>query len=506
MTDNHDYNTPKKGTENWHVPLNENFDRLDTGVEIRDVDDSLGQYTPKPCAKYFATDTGNIYIGDGDQWQQLSSAGQDPSFGSVSAKQSSVASRDNEINVRAIKGETLSERISKALATIDTSGQIRIPRPVGGETWDWGEQLDIDVGHYRGITLSIDRGTEIAYGGTGWVLTLDGGDASQRNTFAIVGNDAEFFAKESPEGFLRADDVSHIMIKTNTRDFVNSDRNATAVLLRNVEAWTEGWKLEGNHRNCDRGIDFAPASVTGGSGGSSFLDGRAENLAVNARDFGVRLRGNHKACVFDNPRFFFAADDCEALILDGNLSGTTFVCPRFDDTNNDYSNEVAIATKGDFKSFEGKPMFISPDFNLVDTIATKSEKTHDLWALITEGGKAGLRELESDAALFARRTGGLVVQNDSNTEVFEVDRSGDVRTGGDWRTGDAPLFHDSIRFPTFSTDPTPPDGTAVMYVSDGSVDVTGEAGDLVVALTRDDGETVTEVMVGFGSRQPGVPE
>lgn len=70
---NHDYNTPKEGTTDWHIPLNENFSELDTDVEIRDSEANLSQYDPKSGAKYFATDTRNVFVGDGQQWRQVGS-------------------------------------------------------------------------------------------------------------------------------------------------------------------------------------------------------------------------------------------------------------------------------------------------------------------------------------------------------------------------------------------------------------------------------------------------
>lgn len=84
MTDNHDYHTPRRGTANWHVPLNENFSRLDTDVEIRDADENRDQYRPKPNAKFLATDTGRVYIGTGDRWEHVVSTGNDATFDSVS--------------------------------------------------------------------------------------------------------------------------------------------------------------------------------------------------------------------------------------------------------------------------------------------------------------------------------------------------------------------------------------------------------------------------------------
>lgn len=73
MTTNHDYNTPTEGTRNWDVPLNENFESLDTDVEIRDADANRSEYDPKAGAKYLATDTGDVYLGDGGSWNRLGS-------------------------------------------------------------------------------------------------------------------------------------------------------------------------------------------------------------------------------------------------------------------------------------------------------------------------------------------------------------------------------------------------------------------------------------------------
>jgi len=67
-TPNHGYNRPAEGTTNWHIPLNENFDRLDSDVEIRDTEANKGEYEPKVDHKYEATDSGAVYHGNGDTW------------------------------------------------------------------------------------------------------------------------------------------------------------------------------------------------------------------------------------------------------------------------------------------------------------------------------------------------------------------------------------------------------------------------------------------------------
>ncbi|WP_135854121.1 hypothetical protein [Halorussus salinus] len=75
MTTNHGYNTPTKGTDDWDVPVNENFEKLDTGVEIRDAESNRGDYDPKQGAKFLATDSKKVFLGDGSQWNYLTTLG-----------------------------------------------------------------------------------------------------------------------------------------------------------------------------------------------------------------------------------------------------------------------------------------------------------------------------------------------------------------------------------------------------------------------------------------------
>lgn len=73
MTDNHGYSTPGHGTSDWHIPLNDNFKKIDTDVEVRDAEANLNDYQPNAGAKFLATDTGSVYLGDGQGWNQLGS-------------------------------------------------------------------------------------------------------------------------------------------------------------------------------------------------------------------------------------------------------------------------------------------------------------------------------------------------------------------------------------------------------------------------------------------------
>jgi|AntRauTorcE11898_2_1112593.scaffolds.fasta_scaffold00113_24 hypothetical protein len=72
MTSNR-YNVPELGTTDWHIPLNENFERLNREIEIRDLKSNLEEYDPTNGSKYLATDTGEVYLGDGEQWTSIGS-------------------------------------------------------------------------------------------------------------------------------------------------------------------------------------------------------------------------------------------------------------------------------------------------------------------------------------------------------------------------------------------------------------------------------------------------
>jgi hypothetical protein len=71
MTENHNYETPEQGQTDWHIPLNQNFEAIDTDVEVRDRATNRNEYTPKEGALFRATDTGGVYIGDGSSWSPL---------------------------------------------------------------------------------------------------------------------------------------------------------------------------------------------------------------------------------------------------------------------------------------------------------------------------------------------------------------------------------------------------------------------------------------------------
>jgi len=92
QTPNHDYNVPDEGTTDWHRPLNDNFRQYDTDIEVRDRSANRSDYTPKEGAKFLATDTGTVFLGDGSQWRRLSSTGTNPTLERMEAVQAFVES------------------------------------------------------------------------------------------------------------------------------------------------------------------------------------------------------------------------------------------------------------------------------------------------------------------------------------------------------------------------------------------------------------------------------
>lgn len=125
MTDNHNYTTPEKGTTDWHIPLNENFQKIDTDAEIRDIESNRSGYAPKDGAAFRATDTGNVFIGDGSTWNKQNPPADTSSGGPYTA--GSVA----EIQSQAADTATDLVYIAPGTYNFDGSGVIR---PTTGTT------------------------------------------------------------------------------------------------------------------------------------------------------------------------------------------------------------------------------------------------------------------------------------------------------------------------------------------------------------------------------------
>lgn len=91
MTDKKRYETPAYGRTDWHQPINSNFRQLDVDVERRGPRDALSEHEPKAGSKYLATDTEEVFLGDGSKWRKLATTGPNPDFTAVKTAQRPVA-------------------------------------------------------------------------------------------------------------------------------------------------------------------------------------------------------------------------------------------------------------------------------------------------------------------------------------------------------------------------------------------------------------------------------
>jgi streptogramin lyase len=82
-TENNNFRRPVSGDKDYDYSFNTFFGQLDKAVEIRDIDANRSGYTPKDGAKFFATDTEDVYLGNGSNWVHVSGSGDSPSFDSV---------------------------------------------------------------------------------------------------------------------------------------------------------------------------------------------------------------------------------------------------------------------------------------------------------------------------------------------------------------------------------------------------------------------------------------
>lgn len=112
-----------------------------TDTEIRDVESNLSSYKPESKAKFFAIDTGRIFIGDGSEWNAIPSTGPTPSLESVTANDASITefeqsdsyivyNRDGQ--TRVFDAQTQSESYAGDAATAIQRAIDNLPANTGG--------------------------------------------------------------------------------------------------------------------------------------------------------------------------------------------------------------------------------------------------------------------------------------------------------------------------------------------------------------------------------------
>ena len=192
-TPNHKYNVPNQGQQDWHVPLNDNFEAFEVDIELRDEEANLGDYTPTDGAKFLATDTGVVYVGDGNDWNPaFISAGYDPSADEATFTATVVApTLDVGSLTGQLTGGTELTSIAGTNLSIDSNGQLNASTGGGGgggiSSLSGGDGIDPDsIGD--GDTVSVAWGDASNLDSSGAVASLSGSLTGGTTLTDITGN------------------------------------------------------------------------------------------------------------------------------------------------------------------------------------------------------------------------------------------------------------------------------------------------------------------------------
>lgn len=215
QTENHGYKIPREGEQNWDEPLNENFERYDTDIELRAPESELGEYEPKAGAKFLATDTGEVYIGDGSSWTGIRSTGPAPVVESLGVANTAVAD-DLDVTNGVTAGYVETDSVVTGTAIVERMnidgsnlgiGSIRKDVPVdiqGQNNWDLSSgDGDVRVGDTDN-RLAI--GVALAGGGAGTTRLWAKGNRSQLRLGA--GDAGDLITARGGQGLVTVGDPS----------------------------------------------------------------------------------------------------------------------------------------------------------------------------------------------------------------------------------------------------------------------------------------------------------
>jgi hypothetical protein len=283
-TPNHSYNTPEKGTKNWHGPLNENFENLEVDVELRDEGPpGSNSYEPADGAKYLDTVTGLVYLADGNTWTQvfdLTGGGGTSLSGGDGIDPSSISDGDT---ISVVWNDATSLDANGAInnfslaADLDVDGRVdQLSGSVAG-----GETLT-DI---AGNNLSITNGTLNASGGGGSGTSLIGGNGidpgsiENGDTLSVAWSDGTDLASGGT-----VDQLSGSLTGGETLTDIAGDNLSITNGTLNASGSGGSTSLTGGEGiNPDSITDGNTLSVASGDIAGTFLstDG-SNNLTVNA--------------------------------------------------------------------------------------------------------------------------------------------------------------------------------------------------------------------------------
>ena len=452
VTGNHGYNTPVEGTENWDVPLNENFERMDTDIEVRAPEEDLDQYIPKDGAKFFATDTGATFMGNGTQWLRVPSTGQLPQ---VEALRSADVNNDQYVVNH--PGSTLRERLRNALSALPGGqGTVYVTARGDGQPWDWGDDLVIDPLDYQGVEIKVGHSVRIEYAGTGVPLTFDshGVHQSDRHQIRLIGG--EWVATGDADGWVRLRDIILAEIHPHQVNFArSSNADCFGISVENHDLYSEANRLCGDIR-APVGIQFIPASETGGSGTDSFHDTVIDHAHINADNVGIRLAGVFQMCELRKVALFGTSSGADLMVLDApRMDGTVISATKWESPPNP-GDITAVVTESNYDGWYG-PTIIGGylGYGVTEDHRDDGAKKATVMRVIASEQGLAVEDLHSGSRSHFDKRGNLSVDgsvtadgvafNDSFNVSIEKQDKGPINLVNQ-ETNVMKLFSDRVRF------------------------------------------------------------
>ncbi|WP_136396801.1 hypothetical protein [Natrinema thermotolerans] len=353
-------------------------------------------------------------------------------------------------DIRLSKGGDLWSRISTALS--NGYSRIYVADPESG-SWTWPSSVTIDPTNYDGVEIAIADSATIDVSASGWILTVDSnadlGGQLAGQLFALHGG--QWMISSNPTGFARFKDIYRpTFIPHYVEGVTNGNGDAVGVSLENHSYWCESWCIGGQWQDVDIGLDFKPASVTGGSGTDSFDDGETQRPVFNGVNaIGIRFRGGVRFGDLRNISVF-PNDGATAYQFAGDMRGTVLSAPKTDGTNSTGATAYQVTT--DLTN----PPVITGGLETTDNLIQ-----HDLALGIPrirgrdasegEGGTVILEDI-GRSKMRLNRFGGIELSGQDGTKLVETDSNGAFKTVGPFATGSPQVFNDGVRIDNNSTD------------------------------------------------------
>lgn len=408
-TENHTFQLFAENEKLWEHRTD--FSSLDTKVEIRDLDSARSDYIPKDGAKFFATDTESIYLGDGSSWNESVSTGVDPQLNSIQVKDNT-----GEVFAREFNGAGLASKVENALNSLSNNsqgeGRVRVTPKKDGTPWTWDKDLSIDLIAQSGAHIDIDRNVRIEYPGSGWAITATGGSPGlqERQSSRLTLTGGIWIATgTSPTGWARIQDTFGTRLDPEYVEFRNGTNDAIGIVLENINQFNEGGRLSGTYV-VDIGLEARPQSyLQSGTGSDSYHDTVIDQIHINAYNTGIHLRGEWQFSQMIKPAIFAKTDNVVCLKLGPGLySGLTITSAKFEDPARTLTGTIGIQTINGYDGYHS-PCLVNPKFEAIDTIGDWADWYHEMVMIDSRHGDINIRNVNESAVFTASSTGDVEV-------------------------------------------------------------------------------------------------